>query len=297
MDIPNDVVIEPPMMDTALQWIGFDQEATRERLRAEGFDTFDDLIGMKEKDIRDLADSYTRRTVADGRTIFELKKTQYLIGLVHWVQAFARIGETPSLDGIGGAASFKAVLDIASYRADVRKVEKDQSDTVSKAADPGKFKNERKWPEWEPAFVNYLSTLPGVNGVPLSYVICESEMPDPETEYGSFNEQAVACAPLTGSTLQADSRWHVRDRTRPDGRGWTQTTGRTSRQHRGQADNTADNQTKLRTSTHHRRQGEDLVQGYKFLQSKDLDCKVQMTQFEQLWQRTHKQSRNNRPLE
>ncbi|KAI2491295.1 hypothetical protein MHU86_23277 [Fragilaria crotonensis] len=206
MDIPDDVVNAPPMMDTALLWIGFDQEATRERLRAEGFDTFDDLNGMKEKDIRDLADSYVRRTVADGRTIFGLKRTRYLIGLIHWVQDFARVGETPSLDGIEDAVQFKAVLDIASYRADVRKVEKEQSDTVSKAADPGKFKNERKWPEWEPAFVNYLSTLPGVNGVPLSYVVREKEAPEPGTEYGSFNEQAVACAPLTGPTFQADSR-------------------------------------------------------------------------------------------
>jgi hypothetical protein len=146
------------MMDTALLWIGFDQEVTRERLRAEGFDTFDDLNGMKEKDIRDLVDSFTRCTVADGRTIFGLKRTRHLIGLIHWVQDFARVGETPSLDGIEDAVSFRAVLDIASYRADVRRVEKDQSDTVSKAADPGKFKNERKWPEWEPAFVNYLST-------------------------------------------------------------------------------------------------------------------------------------------
>jgi hypothetical protein len=206
MDIPDEVVIAPPMIDTALLWIGFEQEATRERLRTEGFDTFDDLHSMKEKDIRDLADSYTRRTVADGRTIFGLKRTRYLIGLIHWVQDFARVGETPSLDGIEDAAQFRAVLDIASYRADVRKVEKDQSDTVSKAADPGKFKNERKWPKWEPAFVNYLSTLPGVNGVPLSYVVREKEMPEPGAEYGSFNEQAVACAPLHGPTLKADSR-------------------------------------------------------------------------------------------
>jgi hypothetical protein len=206
-EIPEEVVVVPPtMMDTALLWIGFDQEATRNRLRAEGFDTFDDLTGMKEKDIRELADSYSRRTLADGRTIFGLRRTRFLIGLVHWVQDFARIGETPSLDGIDNAVSFRAVLDIASYRADVRKVEKEQADTVSKAADPGKFKNERKWPEWEPAFINYLSTLPGVNGVPLSYVVREKEAPDTDVEYGSFNEQAVACAPLTGPTFQADSR-------------------------------------------------------------------------------------------
>jgi hypothetical protein len=94
MDIPNEVVLAPPMMDTALLWIGFDQEATRERLRAEGFDTFDDLSGMK-KDICDLADSYTRRTVADGRTIFGLKRSQVACGFAqstrdHWLATTSR---------------------------------------------------------------------------------------------------------------------------------------------------------------------------------------------------------------
>ena len=82
-------------------------------------------------------------------------------------------------------------------------------DTISKAADPGKFKDKKKWAEWEPAFCNYLVTIPGVTGVPLSYVVCEKKIPDDDitVEYKSFNEHAVACAPLTGTVLfQADSR-------------------------------------------------------------------------------------------
>ena len=61
----------PPVMDTILSWIGFDQEATCERIRAEqGFRSFSDLMPMKEKDVRDLAESYGRRTIEDGRVIF-----------------------------------------------------------------------------------------------------------------------------------------------------------------------------------------------------------------------------------
>ena len=207
-----EVVNEPPpapmaqVMDTILTWIGFDQEETRERLQAEGFESFDDILAMKEKDVRDLAESYSRRTIADGRTIFGIRRIRYMIGLIHWVQDFERIGESPSLEGINEQAQLRMVLDEASRRADVRKVEKDQSDTVSKAADPGKFKDERKWPEWEPAFVNYLSTIPGVNGIPLCYVIREHEDPDRSIDHASFNEKAIACAPLAGSNFQADSR-------------------------------------------------------------------------------------------
>ena len=196
----------PPEMDTILGWIGFDQPATRDRIREEGFETFADLATMKEKDVRDLAESYSRRTAADGRAIFGLRRIRYMIGLIHWVQDFGRVGEEPTLEGVENAEQFKTMLDEAYQRADVRKIEKDQSDTVSKAADPGKFKDERKWPEWEPAFTNYLSTIPGVNGIPLSYVIREVEEPDRTTDHPGFNERAIACAPLVGTNFQADAR-------------------------------------------------------------------------------------------
>ena len=151
-EIPPEVaapVVIINQMDLALQWIGFGNVATRDRLRDEGFAAFSDLKSMKEKDIRDLADSYGRRTAGDGRFIFGIRRTRYLLGMIHWVQDFSRIGEIPSLDGFeDDADAFRNALETASDRADVRKIEKDQSDTVSKAADPGKFKDERKWPEW-----------------------------------------------------------------------------------------------------------------------------------------------------
>ena len=200
----------PPVVNTmelALTWVGFDSEATRNRIQVEGFGSFDDLKSMKENDIRDLAESYGRRAVADGRFIFRICRIRYLIGMVHWVQDLTRAGESPSLDGFGNdGAAFRAALETAVNCADVRKIEKDQSDTVSKAANPGKFKDEKKWPEWEPAFVNFLSTIPGVNGIPLSYAVRENETPPAENEYGSFNERAIACAPLFGDVFQADAR-------------------------------------------------------------------------------------------
>jgi hypothetical protein len=140
IDIPAGVDIHPPpppIMDTVLTWIGFDVDVTRERIRVEGFDNFDDLATLKEKDIRNLAELYGRRTIADGRAIFGLRRIRYLIGLIHWVQDFGRVGQAPMIERIEDAALFCAALDEAYYRADVRKIEKDQSDTVGKAADPG----------------------------------------------------------------------------------------------------------------------------------------------------------------
>ena len=184
-------------MDTVLDWIGFDNVANRERLIAEGFTSFDDMELMEDKDVRDLAESYGQRTVIDGRCIFGMRRARLLTGLIHWVQDHDRIGKVPSLDEFDGdAAAFREALDVAAKRAKFRKVEKDQSDTISKAADPGKFKDEKKWALWEPSFCNYLATIPGITGVPLSYVVRVKETPVEGLEYESFNEQAVACCPL-----------------------------------------------------------------------------------------------------
>ena len=76
-----------------------------------------------------------------------------------------------SIDGIQDADEFQGILDVAIQRAALRKVEDDQVKSISKAASPGKFKDEHKWPDWEPAFTNYLSTIPSSYQVPLSYVI------------------------------------------------------------------------------------------------------------------------------
>lgn len=68
-----------PVMDQVLTWIGFEAEGTRARLQEEGFESFADVMEMKAQDVRDLADSYVRRTVADGRAIFGLRRTRYMI--------------------------------------------------------------------------------------------------------------------------------------------------------------------------------------------------------------------------
>ena len=77
--------------------------------------------------------------------------------MMHWAQDFKRCSLVPVLDDINNADEFKEVLQVSAQRATLRKTDTDQVDTISKAADPGKFKDENKWPDWEPAFVNYLS--------------------------------------------------------------------------------------------------------------------------------------------
>ena len=85
---------------------------------------------------------------------------------MHWTKDHRRISSTASIQGIN-KISFNAWLDRASQRAQIRKQLSDDSDTKAKEASPGPLKSESQWIEWETKFINYLSTIPGIDGVPL----------------------------------------------------------------------------------------------------------------------------------
>ena len=71
----------------ALTWIGFNTQAHRDSICNEvGFEFLEDFIGLTEKDIREMADGYEKRTLAQGHTPFGLRRVKLLIGVLHWVQ-------------------------------------------------------------------------------------------------------------------------------------------------------------------------------------------------------------------
>ena len=126
---------------------------------------------------------------------------------MHWVQDQDHCYRNASTGDIADANEFREIIDISIQRATLQKVEDNQVDMISKAAVPGKFKDERKWPDWEPAFVNYLSTIPGHYHVPLSYIVLEQEDPDHDCDFGDdFVSEMIACAPLHGTHFRVDSR-------------------------------------------------------------------------------------------
>ena len=114
-----------------------------------------------------------------------------------------------SVAGITDADEFCQVIKVSIQWAALQKIEDDQVDTISKAANPGNFKDECKWLDWEPVFINYLSMIPGSYHIPLSYVVREEEEPAHNHDFGDdFISVMIACAPLHGAHFRADSQ-HV----------------------------------------------------------------------------------------
>ena len=192
----------------ALQWIGFGNQAHHDSICEEaGFESLKNFVELSEKDIQEMADRYKKRTQAQGRILLGLRCIKLLIGVMHWVQDQARCYRNASTGNIADTNEFGERFDISIQQATLRKVEDDQVYKISKAADPGKFKDERKWPDWESVFVNYLSTIPGSYHVPLSYVVREQEDLDHDRDFGDdFVSEMIACVPLHGAHFRAGSR-------------------------------------------------------------------------------------------
>ena len=191
-----------------LEWIGFgDVQHHNVIIDEGGFDRLMDFYDINETDIRDMAESFSKRSPAANCIIFGMRRIKWLISMMRWAQDHQRCSEDPDLDDIANVDEFKEALLVSAQRTSLRKTDAEQVDTISKAADPGKFKDKKKWPDWEPAFVNYLSTIPGVRGVPLSYIVRENEPPNHETDFGNdFTACSIACAPLNDSSFRADAR-------------------------------------------------------------------------------------------
>ena len=62
----------------------------------------------------------------------------------------------------------------------------------------GPLESENKWKEWESKYINYFSTLIGVNGVPLSYVVRAKDNTDANGDFHNFIDKTISCAPLKG---------------------------------------------------------------------------------------------------
>ena len=112
-----------------------------------GIGNFEDFRYLVEKDIRDMADEFGKRTVANGRIVFGLGRTKKLTGVMQWVQDCFRASDIPSHMNFNKGALYQALSLARVRQSDIELVTAN-----SKAADPGKFKDERKWPEWEKSF-------------------------------------------------------------------------------------------------------------------------------------------------
>ena len=142
-----------------------------------GITELEDYADLKKKHLQSFADGFARRTVADGRLIVGVSSTKRLTELIQWVSDFKRFGEKITIAGLNKASFREAILFAAGRTANcqAQKAAEKSSDNST----PGKLKDDCKWNTWITAFHDMLRARLGVSGVPLSYIIRESDDPEP----------------------------------------------------------------------------------------------------------------------
>ena len=198
---------------TVLEWIGFDTDANQATVADEGgLLTLVDFEDLNKEGVTALAESLRKRYPQASRVHVSKGKQDMLVNTGHWAGDFGRVSLEPELplgdDGNPDQQEFEDLLKLAKQRAEARKYLKDNSKTLSDAAEPDKLKDEKDWWEFSDQLYIYLSAIPGVKGVPLSYIIRDNEQPDYDTEWedDDFNEQMIACAPLFGPAFITDAQ-------------------------------------------------------------------------------------------
>ena len=192
-----------------LEWIGFGDVQHRNTIIDKwGFDRLTDFYDINETDIRDMAESFSKRSPAANRIIFSMRRIKWLISMMH-------CGPRITNDAPRTQTSMTLLMRTNSrrrylFQLNVQAYGKLMPNKWTQSARQWiqeNFKDEKKWPDWEPSFVNYLSMIPSVRGVPLSYVVRENDAPNHETDFGNdFTACSIACAPLDDSSFRADAR-------------------------------------------------------------------------------------------
>ena len=200
-------------VDTALEWMGFGDEDERIVVADEaGLLNLRAFATLDKPGVTALTESLRKRVPEDSRVHVSKGKQDMLLNMANWVGDFLRTSRVPEIpvddDGNQDQELFEEALLLAKSRADARKYKKENSKTLSEAAEPKKLKEDKEWYEFADQLFIYLSAIPGVMGVPLSYVIRAEEEPDDNREWedDEFEDQMIARAPLQGPAFVTDAQ-------------------------------------------------------------------------------------------
>jgi hypothetical protein len=91
-----------------LNEIGFNQAEQRERIMEAGVAEYEDFRYLVEKDIRDMAEEFGKRTQPNGRIIFGLGRIKKLTAVMHWVKDCHRTNDIPDYNDFNQEALAEA---------------------------------------------------------------------------------------------------------------------------------------------------------------------------------------------
>ena len=169
-----------------------------ERIAENIFDNdFENCMDFKSDELEsDLKGLNEQLPVNRGRIAVLPNSRKKILAFIQWTKDMYRTGLDPTQFPFPVAETKELRKRMVSHQLWVKKAES--------AKEPKEFTKDMKWDDWVTTLIEYLSQMPGRNGVPLKYIIRDNDLPDP-TPKPNFLEEYVAMAPLNGEAYIADS--------------------------------------------------------------------------------------------
>jgi hypothetical protein len=212
---PPVVALPPPpriyTVSEAMTACGFDNVLARggltdaQRVATESFDDdFATAIYLEDKDIASEVKRYASLTQAAGKISWTVPQKNKVKAFIFWVQDLHRKGLQPSL--LPFLTAGESSDEILSRKAQLDHFIKKADQHISTVKVPP-LKHENEWYNWKPQFTNLLKGIPGLQKVPLSYVIRPNPTPEPihYTLHLPYLEQLEVTAPFEGDAYTADN--------------------------------------------------------------------------------------------
>jgi hypothetical protein len=175
-----------------------------QRVAEESFDNdFQTALYLDDADVASEAKRFSTFTQAAGKISWTVPQKNKVKAFIFWVQDLHRKGLQPTLLPFLTQETSAEILN--------RKIQLDHFTTkadqhISTVKVPP-LKHENEWYNWKPQFTNLLKGIPGLQKVPLSYVIRPNPTPEPiqHTLHLPYLEQLEVTAPLDGDVYKADN--------------------------------------------------------------------------------------------
>ena len=179
----------------------YQNETPAERFANELFsDSFDLCMDKTIEEVKSDLKQYASLGSTDGQILTTPGNIQKIQAFIQWTRDMIRTGLEPASMEFPVHNTALLIKNYKSHQAYM-----DKTKTISDAAKPIKFKETSKWEDWYPTFLNFLRSIPGRNGVPLSYVCRDNDQPAGYDTNLDFIENYIHKTPLYGEAYMVDA--------------------------------------------------------------------------------------------
>ena len=183
-----------------LKSFGFNDLAVQEIIN-EGYVTLSEIGEITSEHLKSMCEGIRKRS---PKLAFPSKSQFKLLVAQFYAEGCRRHGVVPAALDMADVDNFEEIREAYLLAK--------SPDREAKIDTPPKFGDGTKFPKWKQLVENYLQSTKGQGGIPLAYIIRESDMtPAAGTVFSSLTEKLIMCTPHTGEGFNSDNRevWEV----------------------------------------------------------------------------------------